>query len=71
MLENVPCYNTPGGITSVKRGADFPFSCVYCPAGPEGGGDFHIFNSVPKVQVEWAVASGYIVVNILRSCRNS
>jgi len=60
MLENVPCYNTPGGITSVKRGADFNWSCVYLPAGPsgfgveEGGADFHIFKNIPKVQQDAA-----------------
>lgn len=53
-------YFTTGGITKVESGANFAWSCIYCPAGPdgfgveEGGGDFHIFNNTSKAKQDAA-----------------
>jgi len=62
-------YFTTGGITTAKQSAPFNWSCAFCPAGPngfgveEGGGDFHIFNNIPKAKQDAAWKLIYFLTN--------
>lgn len=67
-------YFTTGGITKVmEAGANFTWNVVYCPAGTngfgveQGGGDFHIFNNIPKTQQDAA----WELIKFLTSPENS
>ncbi|CEG25945.1 ABC transporter substrate-binding protein [Bacillus sp. B-jedd] len=52
-------YHTTGNLTNIKNNAKFDFGVAFLPAGknygsPTGGGNFYIFNDIPKEKKEAA-----------------